>query len=182
MERRLAKRIIKFIQKHKILYRLQFGFREGHSTTHALLELLEKIYANLDNRKICVGIFLDLSKVFDTIDHSILLAKLQHYGFRGKIYEWFASYLSNRKQYTFANGTNSSYGLISKGIPQGSVLGPILFTLYVNDMPHSTTLEPRLFADETNIFNFGDNLQDLNKETNIELQKLNERLKQTSSK
>ena len=182
MERLLAKRIIKFIQKHKILCRLQFGCREGHSTTHALQELLEKIYANLDNRKICLGIFLDLSKAFDTIDHSILLAKLQHYDLRGKICEWFASYLSNRKHYTFADGTNSSYGLISKGVPQRSVLGPILFTLYVNDMPYSTTLEPRLFGDDTSISSSGDNLQDLNKETNIELQKLSEWLKATSSK
>ena len=177
MERLLAKRILSFVRKHKILYRLQFGFREGHSTTHALLELLEKIYTNLDDGKFCVGIFLDLSKAFDTIDHSILLTKLKHYGLRGKICEWFASYLSNRKQYTFANGTSSSYGLIQKGVPQGSVLGPILFTLYVNDMPNAATLEPRLFADDTNIFNFGDNLQNLSQQTNLELEKLNEWLK-----
>ena len=177
MERLLAKRILSFVRKHKILYRLQFGFREGHSTTHALLEPLEKIYTNLDDGKFCVGIFLDLSKAFDTIDHSILLTKLKHYGFRGKICEWFASYLSNRKQYTFANGTSSSYGLIQKGVPQGSVLGPILFTLYVNDMPNATTLEPRLLADDTNIFNFGDNLQNLSQQTNLELEKLNEWLK-----
>ena len=96
MERLLAKRIISFIKKHKILYELQFVFREGHSTVHALLELLENIYLNLDNTQTCLGVFLDLSKAFDTIDHSILLHKLRYYGFRGKINEWFSSYLLNR--------------------------------------------------------------------------------------
>ena len=172
LERLLAKRVTSFLKKHKILYKLQFGFREGHSTTHALLELLEKIYANLDTNNSCIGIFLDLSKAFDTIDHSILLHKLQHYGFRGKILDWFSSYLTNRMQYTSLNGKNSSLGHICKGVPQGSVLGPILFTLYVNDMPSATSLEPRLFSDDTNLFNFGNNLTAMINNTNIELEKL----------
>ena len=98
LERLLARRVTSFLKKQKILYKLQFGFREGHSTVHALLELLEKVYSNLDANNSCIGIFLDLSKAFDTIDHSILLYKLQHYGFRGKILDWFSSYLTTRMQ------------------------------------------------------------------------------------
>ena len=177
LERLLARRIISFLEKHSILYKLQFGFREGHSTTHALLELLEELYSNLDQGNTCLGIFLDLTKAFDTIDHDILLHKLQHYGFRGKIHEWSASYLKNRKQYTFVNGEKSTLGQITKGVPQGSVLGPILFTLYANDMPNSTKLIPRLFADDTNVFNFGHNIPQLIEETNTELHQLDDWLK-----
>ena len=108
----MAKRIISFLKKHNILYKLQFGFREGHSTTHTLLELLEELYSNLDQGNTCIGIFLDLTKAFDTIDHDILLFKLQHYGFRGKIYDWFSSYLKNRKQFTIANGESSKLDYI----------------------------------------------------------------------
>ena len=177
MEKLLAKRIHSFINKHKILYKLQFGFREGHSTIHALLELIEKIYSNLDERNCGIGIFLDLSKAFDTIDHSILLHKLSYYGFRGIIHKWFSSYLANRRQYTVVNGIKSQSKLIAKGVPQGSVLGPILFTLFVNDMKTATSLEPRLFADDTNLFNFGKSTEMLINETNIELEKISDWLK-----
>ena len=177
MEKLLAKRIHSFISKHKILYKLQFGFREGHSTIHALLELIEKIYSNLDERNCGIGIFLDLSKAFDTIDHSILLHKLSYYGFRGIIHKWFSSYLANRRQYTVVNGIKSQSKLIAKGVPQGSVLGPILFTLFVNDMKTATSLEPRLFADDTNLFNFGKSTEMLINETNIELEKISDWLK-----
>ena len=176
-EKILERRIISFLEKHSILYKLQFGFREGHSTTHALLELLEELYSNLDQGNTCLGIFFDLTKAFDIIDHDILLYKLQHYGFRGKIHEWFASYLKNRKQFTFVNGEKSTMGQITKGVPQGSVLGPILFTVYVNDMPNSTKLIPRLFADDTNVFNFGQNIHQLINETKTELHQLDDWLK-----
>ena len=173
----MAKRIISFLKKHNILYKLQFGFREGHSTTHTLLELLEELYSNLDQGSTCTGIFLDLTKAFDTIDHDILLFKLQHYGFRGKKKDWFSSYLKNGKQFTIANGESSKLDYIYKGVPQGSVLGPILFKLYVNDMPNATKLIPRLFADDTNVFNFGKCIPNLIHETNTELSNLNEWMK-----
>ena len=177
LERLLAKRIISFLKKNRILYELQFGFREGHSTIHALLELLDSIYQNLDDNNSCIGVFLDLSKAFDTIDHDILLKKLSHYGFRGIVHNWFASYLQNRKQYTCVNGNKSTQQDIYKGVPQGSVLGPILFTLYVNDMPNATSAKPRLFADDTCIFSFHANIAKLSLTMNKELNMLHEWLK-----
>ncbi len=171
-ERLLAKRIISFLKRNKILYELQFGFREGHSTVHALLELLDRIYQQLDDNDSCIGVFLDLSKAFDTIDHGILLHKLYYYGFRGKIHDWFSSYLQNRRQYTCINNKHSTLDVIKTGVPQGSVLGPILFTLYINDMQNAISLKPRLFADDTCIFNFDENIGNLFKSTNDELKKL----------
>ena len=174
LEKLMAKRILSFIREQKILYELQFGFRENHSTLHALLELTDQIYSNLDKNKFCVGVFLDLSKAFDTIDHSILLSKLDHYGFRGVVNKWFSSYLKNRQQFTIANGQKSDYGQINKGVPQGSVLGPILFTLYVNDMAMALNFKPRLFADDTNIFSFDADINNLTTSIDEELKKLYE--------
>ena len=111
------------------------------------------------------------SKAFDTIDHNILLNKLEHYGIRGVAKKWFCSYLSNRKQFTYVNGCISNLEIINTGVPQMSVLGPILFTLYVNDMANATKLQPRLFADDPNIFASGKDIDSLVEDTNIELQK-----------
>ncbi len=172
LERLLAKRIRSFLNKYKVLYELQFGFREGHSTTHALLELLDNVYHNLDDNNSCIGVFLDLSKAFDTIQHDILLEKLHNYGFRGKIHTWFSSYLKHRKQYTCVNSKISKTEEISTGVPQGSVLGPILFTLYVNDMPHAVSAKPRLFADDTCIFTFDKSISALTSTLNGELRLL----------
>ena len=164
-----------FIKKHKILYELQFGFRENHSTVHALLEITDQIYSKLDQDNCALGVFLDLSKAFDTIDHEILLYKLHHYGFRGIVGDWFSSYLRNRKQYTCCNKAQSALGTIETGVPQGSVLGPILFTIFVNDMANAMNdAKPRLFADDTNIFCFSNNLDDLTRVINSELAKLDE--------
>ena len=162
-------RMTDFLKKHKILYKLQFGFRENHSTTLALIEVLNEIYSNLDSGKFVLGVFLDLKKAFDTIDHKVLIHKLEHYGFRGVVSKWFASYLSNRKQYTCVNGENSELDVITTGVPQGSVLGPLLFTIYVNDMQHASNLQPRLFADDTNIFTADSNIDHLIQNTNNEL-------------
>ena len=109
---------------------------------------------------------------FDTIDHSILIKKLQHYGFRGLVSNWFSSYLADRKQNTVVNGHTSELGVVKTDVPQGSVLGPILFTIYVKDMPNATELLPRLFADDTNSFASGKDIDNLVEETNTELQKL----------
>ena len=142
-----------FIKKQQILYELQFGFRENHSTVHALLEITDQIYSKLDDDNCALGVFLDLSKAVDTIDHGILLCKLHNYGFRGIVGDWFSSYLSNRKQYTCCNKAQSALETIETGVPQGSVLGPILFTIFVNDMANAMKdAKPRLFADNTTYF------------------------------
>ena len=172
LERLMCKRMLDFLKKHKILYKLQFGFRESHSTSLALIEAMNEIYSKLDEGKFVLGVFLDLKKAFDTIDHQILLKKLEHYGFRGVVNTWLSSYLSDRKQFTYVNGYCSNLGAINTGVPQGSVLGPILFTLYVNDMANAIQLQPRLFADDTNIFASGRDNDALIYDTNIELQKL----------
>ena len=123
-------RIISYLEKFSILYNNQFGFRSKHSTIHALLLLTDKIQRSIDNGTYSCGIFLDLSKAFDTVDHKILLTKLEYYGIRGVVNDWFASYLSNRRQFVSCFGTDSDYHTVSCGVPEGSVLGPLLFLLY----------------------------------------------------
>ena len=118
-----------------------------------------------------LAVFCDLSKAFDTINHSILLKKLNTYGIRGPAYKWFNSYLADRKQFTVINETTSSYNNISCGVPQGSILGPLLFLIYINDITLCTKkLNFILFADDTNIFLQGRDLICLQNTMNTELQ------------
>ena len=173
MEKLMHKRLYSFIEEHNILFKNQFGFRKGSSTAHSLIEITEKIKESIDNGKFGCGIFIDLKKAFDTVNHKILLSKLEHYGVRGNILKWFESYLTDRKQYVFYNGISSTTKSLSCGVPQGSVLGPLLFLIYINDLPNiSEKLSFFLFADDTNIYYESDNLLDLEKTVNEELKKL----------
>ena len=114
-----------------IIFDLQFGFRQQYSTSHVLINITENIRKTLDDGNIGCGVFADLQKAFDTVDHQILLAKLNHYGIRGVSNDWFKSYLSNRHQYVCINGYESGLAAINCGVLQGSVLGPLLFLLYM---------------------------------------------------
>ena len=140
----------------------QFGFRKHHSTDLALVQLYDKVTEAMANNKHVIGIFMDLSKAFDTLDHEILLKKLQVYGIRGVTLSWFRNYLLDRQQYVAVNGASSDLLTIQCGVPQGSILGPLLFLIYINDIINTTSLLSFiLFADDTNIFYSHDQLDSL---------------------
>ena len=135
-------RLIKFINKKSILNNNQFGFRSAHSTVHAITTIHERILENVDNDKHTISIYLDLSKAFDCVNHSILLSKLEHYGIRGIALKFLKSYLTNRQQLTVVNGEASDLLTVLCGVPQGSTLGPLLFLLYISDLVHLTSTYP----------------------------------------
>ena len=172
LERIVYNKLLAFLNKHNILFNGQYGFRAGISTEMALVDAVDKIYDALGKKLTTVGIFLDLSKAFDTIDHEILISKLSHYGIRGTSLSWFKSYIHSRKQFTLLNGKSSDLLDIKCGVPQGSILGPLLFILYVNDISNVSTVSSLvLFADDTNIFFSGDNLKCLENSICNELHK-----------
>ena len=151
-ERVMYARVEKFFKSSETIYKYQFGFRRHYSTNHALLSITEQIRNALDKNMYACGVFIDLEKAFDTVNHQILLSKLYHYGIRGVANKWFSSYLSNRYQRVSVNGVSSSRMPITCGVPQGSILGPLLFLIYINDMHlamQSTTMYH--FADDTNL-------------------------------
>ena len=174
-EKIVYNRLLSYLQSNNVLCDNQFGFRKNHSTYMALIELYDKVSLAIDNNEFSIGIFIDLSKAFDTLDHSILLKKLEHYGIRGMALEWFSSYLSNRKQCVSLNGVLSDFKSITHGVPQGSILGPLLFILYINDIVNcSEKLFFMLFAGDTNLFVSCREIMHLFDIVNIELSKLSD--------
>ena len=173
IEKIMHNRVYEFLENHEVLTPNQFGFRKKNSTVNALAQITEKIKMSIGRGKYGCGVFIDLRKACDTVNHNILLTKLEHYGIRDNILKWFQSYLSDRKQYVSINGTSSQLLNITCGVPQGSVLGPLLFLLYINDLPNvSEILEFSLFADDTNIYLESESLQTLALIINREIDKL----------
>lgn len=144
---------MKYLSKFNILSPHQYGFRAGLSTDCALLSFTDKVKTAIDSGCYAGALFVDLSKAFDSINHSILLAKLEAMGVVGPALTFISNYLSNRKQAVFISNITSNFKTTNKGVPQGSILGPILFLIYINDLPAClTSCEPFLYADDTTIF------------------------------
>ena len=173
IEKIMYKRLYSFLSINKCIYDLQFGFRNNHSTNHALIDLTEDIRESLDNNNLAIGVFIDLQKAFDTVQHDILLYKLDHYGIRGVANDWLRSYLSNRHQVVCINGIDSNLKFTNIGVPQGSVLGPLLFLVYINDLNKAIRFsKTRLFADDTSLLTKGKSPKQLQKFLNLDLKNL----------
>ena len=177
-EKIIYNRVTTFLEMFQILHGNQYGFRKKSSTHVALLTFIDKAIHGIENGEYAIGVFLDFSKAFDTVDQKILLDKLDHYGIRGCALSWFRSYLSHRFQYVIYNGSQSSQQLIKCGVPQGSILGPLLFLVYINDLCIvCKSIEPVLFADDTNLFSSGSNASSLQDGVNNDLAIIAEWLK-----
>ncbi len=178
-EKVLFKQVYDYFQQKKLLYGAQYGFREGHSAVFAAIELVDKIIINMDKKNTPIGIFIDLSKAFDTIDHAILLDKLKDYGFSDLALKLIRSYLCDRKQYVQMDDIKSDLCNITTGVPQGSILGPLLFIIYMNDIAEASNLfDFILYADDTSLSTtieivLKKNIGDLQNCLNSELEKIN---------
>ena len=156
----MHQRLIFFLEQCNCYYRFQFGFRLNYSTNSALMSIVENIQTQLDNGEFPTGVFVDLRKAFDTVDHRVLLQKLEHYGVRGISKKWFSSYLTNRKQFVSIENCNSTTKTVLTGVPRGSVLGPLLFLIYINNLHKCVKYSKAYhFADDTNILQSGKSLE-----------------------
>ena len=180
IEKTIAKQLSGYFEDNKLFNQNQYGFRPGHSTEHAALELVDKITSQMDNNETPINIFLDLSKAFDTIDHNILLDKLKYYGLDDIAIKLFRSYLTNRYQYVQIENAKSQLLEINTGVPQGSILGPLLFIIYINDISQSgDKFDFIAYADDTTLsttLNKFSESEDMNISAliNLELYKINE--------
>ena len=164
---------ITILTKFELLSGSQFGFRKSHSTATALLDCTNDWYMNLDRKMFNLVVLIDLIKAFDTVDHQILLRKLELYGIKGEALTLLKSYLTNRNQKCQIKNSFSTERLIKCGVPQGSILGPLFFLLYINELPQCLNkTKPRLFADHTNLTASGDSITDLETAVNSDLENL----------
>ena len=169
-EKLIYDQLYQYLDKHKYLVSHQSGFRSLHSVVTCLLKGTNDWYIDIDNGRYTAMIFIDLKKAFDTVDHQILLDKMQFYGITGRAHKWFSSYLDYRKQYCRVNGATSSIENIDIGVPQGSCLGPLLFLLYINDLPFALKkAKATMYADDTAISYSSDKSEELDLVINEEL-------------
>ena len=166
-------RLYTFLNNNNIINNLQFGLRQQYSTSHALINITENIRKALDDRNIGCGVFVDFQEAFDTADNQILLATLNHYEIRGVSNDWFKSYLSNCNQYVSINGFDSGLTSINCGVPQGSVLGPLLFLFYIKDLNQAIKFcKVHHFAHNTNLLYLSNSIKKLKKVVNTDLKHL----------
>ena len=153
IEKLMLKRLLDFLDRIDVLSKYQFGFRKDHSTTLVIIEIIENTRTSLENGDLVAGVYIELSKAFDTVDHEILLYRLDYYGIRGHVCKWFRHYLSDTQRRVSSNGTVSEYAHVQTGVSQGTILGPVLFLLQINDIYNAVDNVPlRLFADDNNLF------------------------------
>jgi mannose/fructose/N-acetylgalactosamine-specific phosphotransferase system component IID len=158
LEKFVAIKLVNHLELNKLLYSNQFGFQKGKSTEQNLIQSLNIINNALNKGEYCIGFFIDLQKAFNVCSHKILLKKLKHFGINNIALEWFRSYLANRVQQVDVGGCLSDLTTINISALQGSILGPILFLCYINDLPNSSALKTLLFADDTQGYISGKNL------------------------
>lgn len=172
-----------YFHSNKLYYGSQYGFRKKHSTELAAIEVIDRVIQKMDNNEIPINVYLDLSKAFDTLDHNILLYKLEYYGINGTFLNLLKSYLYNRKQYVEFDGIKSNLADITTGVPQGSILGPLLFIIYTNDISKACDIfKSIIYADDTTLMSTLNTFDTLNAHSisdniNKELAKIDEWLK-----
>ncbi|CAB4022888.1 Hypothetical predicted protein [Paramuricea clavata] len=173
MESILYNQLYEYLSLNNLLSEHQFGFQKFHSTASALLDCTNDWYLNMDRKLFNLVVFIDLKKAFDTVNHDILMEKLLLFGITGSAFQLLTSYLSNRTQKCKMNGSTSKENIVKCGVPQGSMLGPLFFLLYINDLSSCLNeTRTRMFADDTNITASGNCMNDIESAVNSDLERL----------
>ena len=168
----MHKKLMEFFNKKK-LYCKQYGFRKGFSTALVRINLIDDIESGIDNKQFVCGVVIDLQKAFDTVDHNILLEKIQHYGIKGIAHKWFKSYLENRKQFLSVSGAESELASVNYSVPQGSAFGPLLLLIYINDLHYVIKAScPLHFAADSCLLNIQGSIKQINRTLNKDLKQL----------